>query len=149
MLLYRLGQQPYIASTAGLGGLYSNGRWHDIGTLILYTSERLSLAKLEVLANAATLPRHYFALTLEVPAIASIQYVEVADLPLGWNSVPYNKATAHLAHGWLQTARNWLLRVPSIHSPAEYNYLLNPLHPEHQQLRIVSLEPHPFDKRLK
>lgn len=149
MLLYRLGQQPHIASTAGLGGLYSDGRWHEIGTSILYTSERLSLAKLEVLANAATLPRHYFALTLEVPDTASIQYVEVAALPPGWNGLPYNKATAHLARDWIQTAAHWLLRVPSIHSPTEYNYLLNPLHPEHQQLRIVSLEPHPFDARLK
>ena len=149
MLLYRLGQQPHIASTTGLGGLYADGRWHEIGTPIMYTSEHLSLAKLEVLANAATLPRNYFALTLEVPANASIQYLEATDLPPGWDGLPYNNATARLAQAWIQTAANWLLRVPSIHSPTEYNYLFNPLHPEHQQLRIVALEPHPFNRRLK
>ena len=77
MLLYRLGQQPYIASTAGLGGLYSNGRWHEIGTPILYTSEHLSLAKLEILANAATLPKSFFLLTLEVPPDASAHYLTI------------------------------------------------------------------------
>ena len=149
MLLYRLGQQPYIASTAGLGGLYSDGRWHEIGTPILYTSEHLSLAKLEVLANAATLPRKFFLLTLEIPADASIQYLEVADLPVGWNGLPYHRKTAQLAQAWIKAATHWLLRVPSIHSSTEYNYLLNPLHPDHARLCIVSIEPHPFDARLK
>jgi len=41
------------------------------------------------------------------------------------------------------------MRVPSIHSPAEHNYLLNPLHPKHAMLKLVSVEPHPFDPRLK
>lgn len=149
MKLYRLGQQPHIASTAGLGGLYSDGRWHEIGTPILYTSEHLSLAKLEVLANAASLPRRYFLLTLEVPDDAGVQYLEEADLPPGWNSLPYNKATARLAQEWISAGAHWLLRVPSIHSTNEYNYLLNPLHPDHARLRTVSLEPHPFDVRLK
>ena len=149
MLLYRLGQQPHIASTAELGGLYSDGRWHEVGTPILYTSEHLSLAKLEVLANAATLPRNYFLLTLEIADHASTPYLEIADLPLGWNGLPYRRETAQLAQSWIQAGTHWLLRVPSIHSPNEYNYLLNPLHPDHAQLRIVSTEPHPFDARLE
>ena len=149
MLLYRLGQQLHIAGTAGLGGLYSDGRWHEVGTPILYTSEHLSLAKLEVLANAAPLPRNYFLLTLEIADHASTQYLEVADLPLGWNALPYRRETAQLAQSWIQAGTHRLLRVPSIHSPNEYNYLLNPLHPDHAQLRIVSIEPHPFDARLE
>ena len=42
------------------------------------------------------------------------------------------------------------MRVPSAHAPSEWNYLLNPLHPDHARLlQTVSLEPHPFDARLK
>ena len=149
MKLYRLGQQPHIASTAGLGGLYSDDRWHEIGTPIVYTSEHLSLAKLEVLANAASLPRRYFLLTLEVPDDASIHCLKETDLPPGWNSLPHNKATVRLAQRWILAGTHWLLRVPSIHATNEYNYLLNPLHSSHSQLRVVSLEPHPFDARLK
>ena len=102
MLLYRLGQQPHIASTAELGGLYSDGRWHEVGTPILYTSEHLPLAKLEVLANTATLPRNYFLLTLEIADHASTQYLKVADLPLGWDALPYRRETAQLAQSWIQ-----------------------------------------------
>jgi len=149
MRLYRIGQQPHIGSTAGLGGLYTEGRWHRIGQPILYTAEHLSLAKLEVLANASKFPEDYFALTLEVPAETSTCFIEAADLPPNWEKIPYLPATSALAQEWLADAKHWLLRVPSVHSPTEYNYLLNPLHPDHHLLRIVSLEPHPFDSRLK
>ena len=149
MKLYRIGQQPHIASTAGLGGLYSDGRWHQLGTPIIYTAEHISLAKLEVLANSFKLPLDYFLLTLEVPDDASIKFLEVVDLPTDWNKLPYSRHTARLAQQWIREAKDWLLRVPSVHSTTEYNYLFNPLHPDHAQLRIVSLEPHPFDARLK
>ncbi|MCC2544847.1 RES family NAD+ phosphorylase [Hymenobacter sp. BT175] len=149
MLLYRLGQQPYIGDTAGRGGLYYAGRWHEKGTLILYTSEHLSLAKLEVLANSATLPRNMSALTLEVPDHTPVKHVTVADLPAHWRELPYPQELAQLTRAWIEEGRYWLMRVPSAHAPGEWNYLLNPLHPAHGTLRIVSLEPHSFDPRLK
>ncbi len=149
MKLYRFGKQPYIQDTSGQGGLYHNGRWHHKGTQILYTAEHLSLAKLEMLANSPILPVNYFALTLEVPNSASAKHLEAADLPTDWPSLPYPPELAAIGEEWIREGKHWLLRVPSAHSPAEYNYLLNPLHPEHISLRVLSLEPHPFDKRLK
>lgn len=149
MKLYRFGKQPFIADTLGKGGLYHSGRWHRQGTLIVYSAEHLSLAKLEMLANSPILPVNYFVLTLEVPDKASCHYVEAADLPADWASLPYPPDLATVTGQWIRESAFWLMRVPSAQSPAEYNYLLNPLHPEHQQLRMVSLEPHPFDKRLK
>lgn len=149
MKLYRFGKQPYIQDLAGQGGLYHGGRWHQKGTQILYTAEHLSLAKLEVLANSPILPVNYFALTLEVPDNASVKYVKVNPLPADWAGLPYPTELAAITEQWLQEAQFWLLSVPSAHSPTEYNYLLNPLHPKHPTLRILSLEPHAFDKRLK
>ncbi|WP_045689887.1 RES family NAD+ phosphorylase [Hymenobacter sp. AT01-02] len=149
MLLYRLGKAPYISDTSGQGGLYYGGRWHKVGTQILYTAEHLSLAKLEVLANSPTLPRNYFALTLEVPDTTPFRQVLASDLPANWQQIPYPSELATIARAWLDEAKFWILRVPSAHAPTEWNYLLNPLHPDHQQLRTVSLEPHPFDARLK
>ncbi|GAA4010625.1 RES family NAD+ phosphorylase [Hymenobacter fastidiosus] len=149
MLLYRMGQQPYIASLTGQGGLYYAGRWHEVGTLILYTSEHLSLAKLEVLANAPSLPRNYHVLTLEVPDAIPVKQIEEARLPANWRELPYPLELAQLTRAWIEEGQYWLLRVPSAHAPGEWNYLLNPLHPDHAKLRVVSLEPHPFDPRLK
>ena len=149
MKLYRLGKSKRIADLSGQGGLYFAGRWHRKGTQILYTSEHFSLAKLEVLANSDELPTDYFALTLEVPDTVVCQTIETADLPANWRDLPYPIELPALTDAWLREQMYWLLRVPSAHSPAEYNYLLNPLHPDHRLLRIVSLEPHPFDSRLK
>ncbi|WP_151087183.1 RES family NAD+ phosphorylase [Hymenobacter baengnokdamensis] len=149
MKLYRFGKQPYIQDTTGQGGLYHSGRWHRQGTPILYTAEHLSLAKLEMLANSPILPVDYSVLTLEIPATASIKLLEAADLPADWYSLPYPPELAAITEAWIKEGKYWLLRVPSAQSPAEHNYLLNPLHPEHQNLRVVSIELHPFDARLK
>lgn len=149
MRLYRLGKQPYIADVSGQGGLFHAGRWHEIGTRILYTSEHLSLAKLEVLANSSVLPHNYAQLELEVPDDASVHTVTVAELPAGWAALPYPQELALLTRAWIAEGRCWLMRVPSAHSPTEWNYLLNPLHPEHANLRIVGLTPHEFDARFK
>ncbi|GAA3971631.1 RES family NAD+ phosphorylase [Hymenobacter antarcticus] len=149
MKLYRFSKQHRIADTSGQGGLYSDGRWHRQGTLILYTAEHLSLAKLEVLANSPTLPVNYAVLTLEVPADASVKVVDVGQLPTNWFGLPYPPELAAITEEWIAEGNFWLMRVPSAHSPAEYNYLFNPLHPDHSQLRVVSIEPHPFDTRLK
>ncbi len=149
MRLYRLGKQPYIQDTSGQGGLYHAARWHEKGTRILYTSEHLSLAKLEVLVNAATLPRSYFALTLEVPDTTPTKTIEAATLPPNWLDIPYPQELALLTREWLEEGKYWLMKVPSAQAPNEWNYLLNPLHPAHNTLRVLSLEPHPFDPRLK
>ncbi|UOQ81853.1 RES family NAD+ phosphorylase [Hymenobacter sp. 5414T-23] len=117
MLLYRLGKAPYISDTSGQGGLYYGGRWHEIGTLILYTSEHLSLAKLEVLANSPTLPRNYFSLTLEVPDTASVRHVTLEELPSSWQQLPYPLELAQLTRAWIEQGQEWLMRVPSAHAP--------------------------------
>ena len=149
MRLYRFSKQHRIGDTSGQGDLYSDGRWHRQGTLILYTAEHLSLAKLEVLANSPTLPVNYAVLTMEIPDDAPVKVVGVDKLPANWFGLPYSPELAAITEQWIQEGKYWLMRVPSAHSPTEWNYLLNPLHPDHQRLRVVSIEPHPFDARLK
>jgi len=149
MKLYRFGKQQRIADTSGQGGLYGSGRWHRQGTLILYTAEHLSLAKLEVLANSPTLPVNYSVLTLEVPDSTPTQFVESDELPADWFSLPHPPELAAITEAWIRSGAFWLMRVPSAQSPAEYNYLLNPQHASHERLQVASVAPHPFDKRLK
>ncbi|MBD2769644.1 RES family NAD+ phosphorylase [Hymenobacter sp. BT664] len=149
MRLYRFGKQPYITDLSGQGGLYHHGRWHRQGTPILYTAEHLSLAKLEMLANSPVLPVNYFALTLEVPEGTPAKQVDATHLPTSWATLPYPQELANITEDWLTEGKFWLMRVPSAHSSIEYNYLLNPAHPDHRLLKVVSLELHPFDTRLK
>lgn len=149
MTLYRIADDRYASDLSGTGGLYAPGRWHRLGTPIVYLAGYIALAKLEVLANSPGLPSGRALVTVTLPDDASILKTESAELPSGWQQWPYLDELADLTQDWIRKRTFWIMRVPSAQSPSEYNYLLNPLHPEHQTLKIISIEPHPFDFRLK
>lgn len=149
MILYRIADDRYATDLNGTGGLFAPGRWHRRGTPVVYLTEHISLAKLEVLAHSPGLPQDRALVTVSLPDEPSMLLVEVKDLPQGWQDWPYLDELADRAEQWIREGKCWIMRVPSAQSPTEYNYLLNPRHPEHATLRIVSIEPHPFDSRLK
>ena len=149
MKLYRIAKENYADDLRGMGGLYEAGRWHREGTQIVYTSEFVSLAMLEVLGHWKKTPVGLALVTIEVPDEASTLFVSANELPADWRELPYLPALADLTDRWIETGEQWIMRVPSTHSPSEFNYLLNPLHPEHTTLRLIRTEPHPFDPRLK
>ena len=149
MRLYRFSPTQFADDLSGTGGLFSAGRWHRKGTRILYTSDCVSLAKLELLANSTLLPVDLSLLTLETPDAATCLSIVPEMLPENWQTIPYLPELAIIAEQWISEMKCWLMRVPSVHSPVEFNYLLNPLHPEHKTIHLISIEPHPFDTRLK
>ncbi|RNI24062.1 RES family NAD+ phosphorylase [Rufibacter latericius] len=149
MVVYRLAKRQYVRDLSGTGGLYGSGRWHEKGTRILYTAGSFSLAKLEVLANTKILPKNYSLLVLEIPEDIARKELSAADLPANWNSFPHPKELAAFTEEWVKENKYLVMRVPSVHSPFEFNYLINPLHPEAGRLRILEDHPHEFDARLK
>jgi hypothetical protein len=40
------------------------------------------------------------------------------------------------------------LKVPSATTKGDHNLLINPFHPEFKEIKIVAVEPFPFDNRL-
>lgn len=149
MNLYRLTKAKYADNLAGTGGAFAGGRWHNEGTPILYTSSAISLSMLEVLGHWRKTPIGSVLVTLEVPVNATMLTLNADDLPENWQTIPYLQELRDLGSNWINNAQQWILKVPSTHSPTEFNYLLNPRHPEHEALKLVSVEPHPFDPRLK
>ena len=149
MKLYRITKTQYASDLQGTGGLYGPGRWNREGTQLLYLAECVSLAKLEVLANSRKAPRNQSLVTVEIPENATTMFINREDLPVGWEKIPYLEELADITERWITEQTFWIMRVPSSHSPNEFNYLLNPLHPEHATLKLISIEAHPFDPRLK
>ncbi len=149
MKLYRIAKEKYAADLRGMGGLYEAGRWHREGTQIVYTSSFVSLAMLEVLGHWRKTPTGLALITIEVPDKASTLFIDANDLPAEWRELPYLPALADITERWIVEQKFWIMRVPSAQSPSEHNYLLNPLHPEHATLTLISITPHPFDPRLK
>jgi RES domain-containing protein len=148
MLVFRFAKEKHIRDLTGTGGLYGSGRWHEKGTRILYTSETFSLAKMEVLANAPTLPRDYWFVVLEIPEEASYWEVKREELPANWNAFPHPKELISFTNNWIADGTSLVMKVPSVHSLYEFNYLINPLHPQASLVKIVECGPHKFDKRF-
>ncbi|MGV3639475.1 MAG: RES family NAD+ phosphorylase [Adhaeribacter sp.] len=149
MVVFRLAHQDHILDLSGTGGLFGSGRWHDKGTRILYTAGSFSLAKLEVLANTKTIPSNYDLLRLLLPDDLACKELEVEDLPDNWASFPHPKELKAFTREWIQERKYLVMRVPSVHSPYEWNYLINPLHPDAGRISILENRPHDFDARLK
>lgn len=149
MVVYRLAHRDYIMDLTGTGGLFGSGRWHDKGTRILYTAESFSLAKLEVLANTNSIPRNYALIRIEIPDDLEHKKLTIEDLPANWNSFPHPKELKVFTKDWISENKFLVIQVPSVHSPYERNYLINPIHPDIGRIRILENRPHDFDTRLK
>ena len=149
MLVFRITSKPYATDLLGTGCLYAGGRWHYKGTQILYTSEHVSLCKLEILANSPVIPKNQALVTIEIPDDASVLTFEQQALPDNWWQFPYPDTLASLTEQWIEQGKFWIMKVPSAHSFTEFNYLLNPMHPDHRMAEIIRVEDIHFDKRLK
>jgi RES domain-containing protein len=53
-----------------------------------------------------------------------------------------------MGDAFLKKQEHLLMRVPSAVVPAEYNYVLNPLHIEARNIKIINVEAFNLDERL-
>jgi RES domain-containing protein len=136
---------------SGVGGLHVDGRWHSRGRRIVYTSQSLSLAQLEVLVHITDrrqLPSLVYAKVV-VPDEVPVGSAEPDELPAAWRRFsPYSATTQLIGTRWLTEAKSAVLKVPSAISEQEWNYLLNPLHPDFEQLRLAAPKPFAMDPRV-
>jgi RES domain-containing protein len=134
---------------SGLGSYLYGQRWNLPGSRIVYLSEHLSLAALEVVVHTATYRElgQYRAFRAEFDE--GLVSELTAGLPADWNDVEPAHAGQELGTEWARSGRSLLLRVPSAVIPHEHNYLLNV---ENRLFREVSIDgplPFHFDPRLE
>ena len=126
------------------------GRWNSPGTEVIYTAANRSLAMAEVAVHLsiATLPEDYMMMSLMVPKIISTTEFNVEKLPPGWNQHPPIIATQSIGDLFIKKGKTCLLKVPSAVTPGDFNYLINPVHPDFKKIKITGYDPFPFDRRL-
>ncbi len=84
-----------------------------------------------------------------IPVDIDEPFIEIADpVPEDWRQLPAPPSTRKLGSRWVTESRSVVLRVPSIVVDGEFNYLLNPRHPDFARLRIGEPRPFSFDPRL-
>ena len=86
---------------------------------------------------------------LTIPVSIDEALIEVLDpVPEDWKSLPAVQSTREAGSLWVKEARSPVLQVPSIVVDGEFNYLLNPQHPDFARLEIGEALPFSFDPRL-
>ena len=151
MQLWRLCRKPFAKKPlSGAGGLYASGRWHTAPRLVVYASESLALAGLEVLVHVDPDlgPPDLVAIALDVPAMVQGAELTLSDLPRSWRRYPAPLSLQKLGNQWLDNREDAVLCVPSAIVPSEHNFLINPLHPHTQQISVVAKTPFVLDPRL-
>ncbi len=147
MIVFRIAARPYAGDLSGRGSSMYGGRWNPKGVPMLYTSATLSLAALELAVNLppGRIPNHYYAMEISIP---DQSITVIADLPQQWDGYPYVSATQHIGRQFTKS-NGFILKVPSAVINTEYNYLINPNHPDIVKVVIKDQRPFLFDSRLK
>ncbi len=137
------------AAFDGEGARLYGGRWNRVGTPLVYASEHLSLAVLELFVHLdpEDAPRHLYRFRVELPDDA-VERLPRARLPRRWREHPAPDATAALGSEWAARGGRLALAVPSAIVPDESNFLLNPAHPRFRELDVGAGEPFSLDPRM-
>jgi RES domain-containing protein len=147
---WRIFKKKHRASAfTGEGARRFGGRWHSKGVAIIYTSETVSLAVLEILVHLET-PR-----LLDAYLLAPVTFEEnlvkafpLGKLPANWRKEPAPMSLKTIGDNWVGSGVAAVLRVPSVIIPSEFNYLLNPVHEDFRRCVWGKPRPFKFDPRL-
>ncbi len=134
----------------GDGARIYGGRWNPVGTSVVYTAESLSLATLEIVVH---LEREELIYThfLKIPVTFDARMVTALSrntLPKDWNRLPPSESTQKIGYKWISQSKFAVLKVPSTIIIEEYNYLINPNHPDFTGMKIGKAQRFKFDPRL-
>ncbi len=148
---WRLVKSKFAAGAmSGEGAATFGGRWNGVGTKVVYASQSASLAMLEILVHlgdAAEL-RQYIMIPLTFSADLVRQFPG-EQLPKGWDAPTPVPATQQLGDGFVAARESAILAVPSVVMPQEFNFVINPAHPDFSRITIGPTLKVPFDSRLR
>ena len=144
---YRILKRKFVASAfSGEGARKYGGRWNSAGVPVVYTSGAISLAMLEWRTNLTQWPAPP-SVIIEIEFDASLVW-SPAKLPVNWQRWPSPKTNAAVGDNWVNSGRSAVLKLPSAVVPREFNYLLNPTHPDFGKISLGKSQVFKADPRL-
>ena len=154
MRVYRIEREKYLDATlSGIGASLSRGfRWNSFNTRLVYTAESRALATLEVAVHldlSEDLPTDRYYVEIDIPDSLLILEVNIDDLPDMWDAKPPLLVTQIIGDDFVNSNDAAILKVPSSIVPQEFNYLINPNHPDAGKIKIIERAKMMFDSRFK
>lgn len=138
----------------GMGAQLRGGRWNAKGRPMVYTATTPELCFLEYMVHLEGTP------LAELPPLIlceisvpddSITFLANDKLPLGWDD-PYVTplGLADFANQQFAHHKTLCLALPSAVVPLSpsRNVLVDPLHAQGSQCKVLSIQPYPIDPRL-
>ena len=150
MHVFRIARSQYANSLSGRGAALHGARWNSPGVEMVYTAGNRSLAMAEVLVHLSMdiIPDDFRMITIEFPDNFAIKVISEKELPKYWNQFPHNQSTQQLGDNFILENKFCVLQVPSVVTQGDYNFLLNPMHPDFARVRILEVRKFAFDRRL-
>jgi RES domain-containing protein len=148
-LAYRLLRKRYQTNPFdGEGSFRFGGRWSSPGQRVVYTSEHLSLAMLEYLAHLdeGEAPSDLVLASAEIPI--TVSRIQLKTLPKRWREYPAPEELASIGDKFVREGKAAILQVPSAIVPTEYNWILNPAHPDFRLIALYEVRAFAFDSRI-
>ncbi len=150
---WRIVKKKHAAEVlSGEGARLGGGRWNHAGVPVVYASETLSLAALELFVHFTRkeigISRSLLAIPVNIPD--SVTKIEVSreNLKAGWDSSPPPDFTRDLGTKWVNEGASAVLRVPSALIHGEYNLVINPAHPDFATITAGNAQPFSLDDRV-
>lgn len=150
MTVYRIAAARYIRDLSGEGARLYGGRWNRKGAPALYTAGNRALAAVEYLVHMdlPRVPKDASIAALELPEGAAVEAIPPDSLPPDWTLYPGPIELQDIGTAWLRAGTALALKVPSAVIRGEFNYVLNPAHPDMAGVKALSFEDFLYDPRL-
>ena len=147
---WRIVKSRFAASAfTGEGARRFGGRWSSPGVSVVYVAGSESLAILEMLVHleAPDFLKRYvlFEVTFDHRLVIR---VDDARLPSTWRRSPPPYSIQSVGDQWVASGKSAVLRLPSALAASEWNYMLNPAHPDFAKIRIGPRRPVRLDARF-
>ncbi|MGJ8666680.1 MAG: RES family NAD+ phosphorylase [Patiriisocius sp.] len=148
MKIYRISKKEYRKDLSGEGARLYGGRWNRRGDAVVYFSESLALATLELLVHLdyEFVNDSFYFMEVEIHESLLTTLKSPAKITEKWRDNPPNSRTQDYGSAWLESNKSLGLKVPSAVLPFESNILVNPMHIK--KLKIVKSEILKLDNRL-
>lgn len=147
MIVYRIAKKEYSIALKASG--YA-ARWNQKGSFVIYTAESRSLACLENLVHRSGEgdSNLYKVMLIQIPDSLEIEVIDVKNLKPGWQRIENYPYCQKMAADWLSGGNTAILKVPSVLVKNEFNFILNPNHPDFKKIKLTGAEDFIFDPRL-